>query len=117
MKEADIEQFRVILNEMRHELLDDSEMTVHDLQEESTLYPDPSDRASLEEEHINLLRIRDRERKLLSKIEESLEKIDAGTFGICVKCEEDIGMERLKIRPVTNYCIVCKENQEQEEAY
>jgi DnaK suppressor protein len=59
-----------------------------------------------------VLRIRDRERKLLGKIEEALEHIENGSFGSCRKCGEKIGVERLKIRPVTTYCIACKEEQE-----
>ena len=100
---------------MRASLLDDSEETVHEMREENSLYPDPSDRASQETEHINVLRIRDRERKLISKIDEALERVNNGSFGLCEECGEEIGEERLKIRPVTTFCIRCKETLEAQE--
>ncbi len=115
MQEADQAYFRTRLTEMKQELQGESEETVHEMREENTLFPDPNDRASLESDNINLLRIRDRERKLLAKVEEALERLEEGTFGICEECGEDIGVERLKIRPVTTYCIACKEKQEAEE--
>ena len=74
MQEEQLEQIKVRLEEMQAEILGESEETVHGMQEESTLYPDPNDRASLETEHINNLRIRDRERKLLGKVEEAYSK-------------------------------------------
>ena len=112
MEDQDLEDFRTQLEGQRQEILGESEGTLHDMQEESTLYPDPNDRAAMETEHITVLRIRDRERKLLGKIEEALERIEDGSFGSCEECGEDIGVERLKIRPVTTYCISCKEVQE-----
>ena len=110
-----LKKFKVRLEEMQAELLGESEETVHAMQEESTLFPDPNDRASLETEHINNLRIRDRERKLLTKVEEALERVEKKTFGYCENCGSEIGEERLLIRPVTTYCIVCKETLEAEE--
>ena len=107
-----LKKFKVRLEEMQAEILGESEETVHAMQEESTLYPDPNDRASLETEHINNLRIRDRERKLLTKVEEALERVEKKTFGYCENCGSEIGEERLLIRPVTTYCIICKETQE-----
>ena len=112
MQEVQLEQIKVRLEEMQAEILGESEETVHGMQEESTLYPDPNDRASLETEHINNLRIRDRERKLLSKVEEALGRVENKTFGYCEECENEIGEERLLIRPVTTYCVACKESQE-----
>ncbi len=115
MQEKDLISFKQRLEKMRAELLDESDETVQDMREESTLYPDPSDRASMESEHINLLRIRDRERKLLGKIDEALERVKDNTFGLCEECGEEIGVERLQIRPVTTFCIRCKETLEAQE--
>ena len=115
MKEAQLEKFRIRLEEIQREILGESEGTVLGMQQESTLYPDPNDRASLETEHINNLRIRDRERKLLTKVQEALERLKRKSFGICEECGEEIGMERLLIRPVTTYCVSCKESLEAEE--
>ena len=112
MRAKQQEKIKVRLEEMQAEILGESEETVQGMQEESTLYPDPNDRASLETEHINNLRIRDRERKLLTKVEEALERVENKTFGYCENCGKEIGAERLLIRPVTTYCIVCKESLE-----
>ncbi len=112
MEDQDLEDFRTQLEGLRQEILGESEGTLQAMQEESTLYPDPNDRAAMETEHITVLRLRDRERKLLGKIGEALEHIEDGSFGFCEKCGVDIGVERLKIRPVTTYCIACKEEQE-----
>ena len=112
MRAKQLKKIKVRLEEMQAEILGESEETVHAMQEESTLYPDPNDRASLETEHINNLRIRDRERKLLTKVEEALERVEKKTFGYCENCGNEIGEERLLIRPVTTYCIVCKETLE-----
>ena len=76
---------------------------------------DPTDRASLESDRNFELRIRDRERKLIGKIREAIERIDDGTYGQCESCEEEIGLARLKVRPVTTMCIDCKTEQERQE--
>jgi len=78
-------------------------------------YPDPTDRATMESDRNFELRIRDRERKLIGKIKDALERIEDGSFGICEECGEDISEQRLKARPVTTYCIDCKTNQEKDE--
>jgi DnaK suppressor protein len=78
-------------------------------------FPDVSDQASAEVDQNFTMRIRDRERKLLKKIDEALERMDAATYGICERCAEDIPYKRLKARPVTTLCIECKTAQEQEE--
>jgi DnaK suppressor protein len=75
-------------------------------------FPDPSDRATMESNRNSMLRIRDRERKLIFKIQEALQRLDAGEYGICEECGEEIGIERLKARPVTTLCIECKSSQE-----
>ena len=115
MKPTDLQAFRERLGKMREDLLNESDDMVHEMREENSLYPDPSDRASMETEHINLLRIRDRERKLLSKVDEALERMEQGSFGLCEECGEEIDLERLKIRPVTTFCIRCKETLEAQE--
>jgi DnaK suppressor protein len=97
------------------ELLGEANRTVTGMTEEKTNLPDPSDRATLESDRNFTLRIRDRERKLISKIREALERIEAGTYGICEECGEDISEQRLKARPVTTLCIECKKRQENEE--
>ena len=115
MKDFEIQNFRERLDKMRSELEGDSEETVQEMREENNLYPDPSDRATSETEHINLLRIRDRERKLMSKIDEAIDRLSNGSFGICEECGEEIDIERLNIRPVTTFCIRCKETLEAQE--
>jgi DnaK suppressor protein len=78
-------------------------------------FPDPTDRASLEADRNFMLRIRDREHKLIKKIKKALDRIENGTFGICDSCGEDISIERLKARPVTTQCIDCKTKEEAQE--
>ena len=115
MEEKRLEYFREILKERFQELLAEAEKTVTGMTSANDNFPDPTDRASLESERNFMLRIRDRERKLLSKIESAMERIDSGEFGICEMCGDDIGEERLKARPVTTLCISCKKNQEANE--
>jgi DnaK suppressor protein len=76
------------------------------------ILPDPPDRASLEADRNFMLRIRDRENKLIKKIKKALDRIENGTFGVCEKCGEDISVKRLKARPVTTLCIDCKTKEE-----
>jgi DnaK suppressor protein len=78
-------------------------------------FPDPTDRAALETDRNFLLRIRDRERKLIEKIKEALDRIDNGQFGVCELCGKEIGEKRLMARPVTTLCIECKKKQEARE--
>jgi DnaK suppressor protein len=80
-----------------------------------TVFPDLGDQASAEIDRSFMLRLRGRERKLLKKIDGAIERIDQGTFGICDKCGEEINIKRLEARPVTNMCIECKTQQEEEE--
>lgn len=77
--------------------------------------PDTVDRSSIETDRNFLLRLRDRERKLLKKINESLKRIEDGSFGICLRCSEEINEKRLKVRPMATLCISCKEEQEKKE--
>lgn len=115
MNKKQLEEFRTLLQSQMDELLNDAGRTVSDMTEEKTNFPDPTDRASLESDRNFELRIRDRERKLINKIREALERIEDGTFGECESCEEEIGVERLKARPVTTLCIDCKTEQERQE--
>ena len=78
-------------------------------------FPDPTDRATLESDRNFILRIRDRERKLIMKIREALQRMEDGTFGLCEACGDEIGIDRLKARPVTTLCIECKRRQEANE--
>ena len=110
-----LEEFRTLLQTQMDELLDEAGKTVSDMTEEKTNFPDPTDRASLESDRNFELRIRDRERKLINKIRQALERIEDKTFGQCESCEELIGAERLRARPVTTLCIDCKTEQERQE--
>ena len=107
--------FKKLLNERLAELLNEANKTVSGMTAQKENLPDPSDRATLESDRNFTLRIRDRERKLIGKINEALERIDAGTYGICDDCGEDISEARLKARPVTTLCIDCKKKQEMDE--
>lgn len=110
-----IELFKDKLNGMIVELEEEVSSTLDGMRNGSGAFPDPTDRATMEAERNLELRIRDRERKLRKKIQEALERIENGTFGICEVCEEEISMERLLARPVTTLCINCKAEQEQDE--
>jgi DnaK suppressor protein len=109
-----IEFFRNLLNQRMQELRSEAGKTVEDMDAEEN-FPDPTDRASMESNRNSVLRIRDRERKLIFKIQEALLRLDEGAYGICEQCGEEIGIERLKARPVTTLCISCKSDQENEE--
>lgn len=115
MKKEHEDEFRQILQDQMDQLLRGADKTVSDMTDEKTNFPDPTDRASLESDRNFELRIRDRERKLINKIREAMERIEAGEFGICEECGEDIGKARLKARPVTTLCIECKTEQERQE--
>ena len=109
------EEFKKLLNERIEDLLTDANKTVSGMTDAAENYPDPTDRATLESDRNFELRIRDRERKLIGKIKDALQRIDDGTFGICEDCGEEISEERLKARPVTTLCIDCKTKQEKDE--
>ena len=94
------------------ELYAEAERTVAGMTDTEETFPDPTDRATLESDRNFMLRIRDRERKLILKIREALQRIEDGSFGICESCGDDIGKERLDARPVTTLCIECKRKQE-----
>lgn len=115
MDEAKIKYFRGLLHEKLDELLHEANKTVSGMTSREENMPDPSDRATLESDRNFTLRIRDRERKLIGKIKEALERIETGTYGICEVCGEEISEARLIARPVTTFCIDCKKRQEMEE--
>ena len=108
MNEAQQEHFREILTAWRNELIDDTERTVHTMQDETINLPDPTDRATQETDRSLELRTRDRERKLIKKIEESIGTIDLGDYGYCDPCGVEIGVKRLEARPTATLCIDCK---------
>jgi DnaK suppressor protein len=110
-----VEYFRQKLLRWRAELLADSSETLRHLQEESLLKPDITDRASLETERAIELRTRDRERKLISKIDAALHRLDAGTYGYCEETEEPIGIRRLEARPIATLSIEAQERHERME--
>lgn len=115
MDEKKLEYFADLLKQKRDELLAEAGKTVAGMTDYKENFPDPTDRAALESDRNFLLRIRDRERKLISKIDQALERIEDGSYGICDSCGEDISYERLEARPVTTLCIDCKKRQEAQE--
>ena len=112
MKKKDIEYFKEFLANRLEELLNHADTTVSGMTTPKENFPDPTDRASLEADRNFMLRIRDRENKLIKKIKKALDRIENGTFGVCDKCGEDIRLKRLKARPVTTHCIDCKTKEE-----
>lgn len=115
MEKKTLNKFKKQLIEKREEILDEAGKTLSDMTDQNINIPDPNDRATVESGRSFELRIRDRERKLLSKIEAALERVDEGEFGICEGCGEEIGRKRLEARPVTTLCIECKTVQEKKE--
>ncbi|MFT2110864.1 RNA polymerase-binding protein DksA [Marinomonas sp. 2405UD68-3] len=108
MNEAQREHFKNILRNWKQNLMEEVDRTVHHLQEEAVNYADPNDRASQEEEFSLELRTRDRERKLVKKINKTIEKIDEDDYGFCDHCGIEIGIRRLEARPTATLCIDCK---------
>ena len=112
MKAEKLEFFRYMLTQKVNDLLGEAEKTVSEMINVKENFPDPNDRASLESDRNFELRIRDRERKLILKMREAIQRIDEGTFGICESCGGPISEKRLMARPVTTYCIECKTKEE-----
>ncbi len=109
-------EFEKLLLKWREEIISEQQKSVHDLQhQEATVMPDLADQAAAETDLTFDLRVRDREQRLLRKIDEALERIKRGEYGICENCGGDIGVRRLRARPVTTLCIDCKNEQEQQE--
>lgn len=115
MDAKDIQYFRDILSQMLDDILQKNQETIEDMTESGEVYADPADRATAESDRAFTLRLRDRERKLIKKIQQALQRIDDGEFGLCVECGDDISIPRLKARPMTTLCINCKSKQEQDE--
>ena len=108
MSSRQLAHFRTILETLKTELMNDIERTVHTMQDEATVFADPNDRASQETDIAIELRNRDRERKLIKKIDETIARIDSGDYGYCNSCGVEIGTKRLEARPTATLCIDCK---------
>ena len=115
MDKEQLDHFRKKLHDMSNNLLNEAEKTISDMTVSNENYPDPTDRAAAESDRSFELRIRDRERKLLNKIKEAIERIEDGSYGICDECAEEISVKRLEARPVTTLCIACKTKEENHE--
>jgi DnaK suppressor protein len=116
VRQRDLKLFRKLLEGRKRDILQESERAVGAMNNESEeACADPTDRAALESDRNFLLRMRDRERKLLSKISEAFARLEDGSYGRCEECGGEIGFERLKARPVTTRCIACKSAQEERE--
>ena len=112
MNSEKMEFFRFMLTQKINDLLSEAEKTVSEMTTGKDNFPDPNDRASLEADRNFELRIRDRERKLILKMREAIQRIDDGVFGICDSCGGPISEKRLMARPVTTQCIDCKTREE-----
>ncbi|MFO7706470.1 MAG: RNA polymerase-binding protein DksA [Halopseudomonas sp.] len=108
MSEQQLAHFSGILNGWKKELMEEVDRTVHHMQDEAANFPDPADRASQEEEFSLELRARDRERKLIKKIDQTLQRIEDDDYGFCDSCGVEIGIRRLEARPTATLCIDCK---------
>ncbi|GGF86178.1 MAG: RNA polymerase-binding protein DksA [Pseudomonadota bacterium] len=108
MNDAQMEHFRQILKAWRNQLREEVDRTVTHMKDEAANFPDPVDRAAQEEEFSLELRTRDRERKLIKKIEKTLKRIEEDDFGFCDQCGIEIGIRRLEARPTADLCIDCK---------
>ncbi|MFO7577381.1 MAG: RNA polymerase-binding protein DksA [Pelovirga sp.] len=115
MDKKTLAEFKELLTRQLAELLQEAGKTVSEMTEEHVNFADPTDRASLESDRNFELRIRDRERKLISKIRQALDRIEEGTYGHCESCDVEISPDRLRARPVTTLCIECKTEQERME--
>ena len=115
MEPERLEYFRTLLQERLEEILGEADKTRNDMTGVTAPFPDPTDRATLETDRNFTLRIRDRERRLITKIREAMERIEDGTYGYCEICGGEISEKRLIARPVTTMCIACKSRQEEEE--
>ena len=108
MNADQVKHFRNILLEWKRSLMEEVDRTVHHMQDEASKFPDPNDRATPEEEFALEQRTRDRERKLIKKIDESLLDLEKGDYGYCEICGVEIGIKRLEARPTATLCIDCK---------
>jgi DnaK suppressor protein len=108
MNEGQREHFKNILITWKSELMEEVDRTVNHMKDEAANFPDPADRATQEEEFSLELRTRDRERKLIKKIDNTIDRIDADDYGFCDACGVDVGIKRLEARPTATLCIDCK---------
>ena len=108
MNDAQMEHFRKLLKAWRNQLREEVDRTVHHMQDEAANFPDPVDRAAQEEEFSLELRTRDRERKLIKKIDSTLDRLQNDDYGYCDACGIEIGIQRLEARPTATMCIDCK---------
>lgn len=108
MGEPQAEHFRNLLRAWKQQLMEEVDRTVTHMKDEAANFPDPADRATQEEEFSLELRTRDRERKLIAKIDSTLERIDQDDYGFCDQCGVEIGIRRLEARPTANLCVDCK---------
>jgi DnaK suppressor protein len=115
MSDGQIEHFREILLNWRRELMEEVDRTVHHMRDEAANFPDPADRATQEEEFSIELRTRDRERKLIKKIDQTIDRLNQGDFGYCDTCGVEIGLRRLEARPTAAQCVDCKSLDEMKE--
>ncbi len=115
MSKEQTEHFREILNSWKKDLMVEVDRTVSHMKDEAANFPDPNDRATQEEEFSLELRTRDRERKLIRKIDEALKRLDDGSYGYCLETGEEIGIKRLEARPVATLSIEAQERRERRE--
>jgi DnaK suppressor protein len=115
MSEEQLEHFDAILQSWKSELMIEVDRTVHHMQDEAANFPDPNDRATQESEFGLELRTRDRERKLLRKINSALARVEEGSYGYCEETGEEIGLKRLEARPVATLCVEAQERREMAE--
>jgi len=108
MNPKQLAHFRKMLEMLKEDLSQDIDRTVQTMQEEATVFADPNDRASQESDIAQELRNRDRERRLIKKIDETIARIDGGEYGYCDKCGVEIGLRRIEARPTATLCIDCK---------
>lgn len=115
MSQGQLDHFHNILSSWKSELMNEVDRTVHHMQDEAANFPDPNDRATQESEFGLELRTRDRERKLLRKINAAINRIEEGTYGYCEETGEEIGLKRLEARPVATMCLEAQERREMAE--
>jgi DnaK suppressor protein len=115
MNKVQLDHFRQILSSWKRDLMEEVDRTVHHMKDEAANFPDPNDRATQESEFSLELRTRDRERKLIRKIDEAIARIDDGSYGYCVETGEEIGVKRLEARPVATLSVEAQERRERRE--
>ena len=112
MNDKQLDYFRATLQRLKDDLLSNAGQTTENLREDTSIVPDPADRATIEEEHALELRTRDRERKLLKKIAQSLARLDSGDYGYCDETGEPIGLARLLARPTATLSLEAQQRRE-----